>query len=144
MVTNEELRNAAIGAVVTIATSFTGVGPVLGGAVASYLHGRDGARIGALSGVLSSVPMVLLGIPLLLIVGLILGVGGDLFAFSILGMIVIVVGLGFAVGITVVLSTFGGWIGIYVLEETDLGRSPTTASTSEDEATEATEPNQEP
>ena len=57
-----ELRNAAIGAAVTVALSFTGLSAVLGGGIAGYLQHvspRRGARTGAVSGGLAVVPIVL-------------------------------------------------------------------------------------
>jgi len=49
-----------IGAVATIGLSFTGISPVLGGALAAYLDGGDtenGLRVGALSGGIASLPV---------------------------------------------------------------------------------------
>lgn len=54
-------RSAAIGAVVTIGLSFTGVSPLLGGGVAGYLQQeppKRGAVVGAISGVIATVPML--------------------------------------------------------------------------------------
>jgi len=51
MNTDNTLLNAVIGAVATIGLSFTGISPVLGGALAAYLDGGDtenGLRVGAL------------------------------------------------------------------------------------------------
>jgi hypothetical protein len=50
--------NAFIGAVVTVVTSFTGVSPIIGGAVAGYLNRYDGVKVGALSGVIASIPLL--------------------------------------------------------------------------------------
>jgi|APHM01.1.fsa_nt_gi hypothetical protein len=60
MGTGDTWMNALIGAAVTVVTSFTGVSPVIGGAVAGYLNRVDGATVGALSGALAAVPLVLL------------------------------------------------------------------------------------
>lgn len=63
MGTGDTLRNAVIGAVVTVVLSFTGFSPLLGGGVAGYLQResrRSGAKVGALSGVVASVPTVFL------------------------------------------------------------------------------------
>ncbi|KAB1190459.1 hypothetical protein GJR96_15890 [Haloferax sp. MBLA0076] len=56
------LRNAVIGAVVTIVLAFTAISPVVGGAVAGYLQQERpnrGARVGAISGVIASIPFLL-------------------------------------------------------------------------------------
>jgi hypothetical protein len=60
----ETLLNAGIGAVVTLVFSFAGFSPILGGAVAGYLQQESrtsGAKVGALSGVLSFIPFLLFG-----------------------------------------------------------------------------------
>jgi len=55
--------NAIVGAVVTIVTAAIPLSPIVGGAVAGYLEGGDGsarARVGALAGLLSMLPVVVL------------------------------------------------------------------------------------
>jgi uncharacterized membrane protein YbhN (UPF0104 family) len=136
MVTHEELTNAAIGAVVTILTSFVPFSPILGGAVAGYLHGRDGPKVGAISGAIAAIPFVGFGLLFVFFFGGIGLFGGlDALAFGVFVLLFVIVALVFAVAITVVLSGAGGWIGIYVLEETDLGRTPALTPTSGDDAT---------
>ena len=54
--------NAAIGAVITIGLSFTGFSPLLGGGVAGYLQKETpkcGAKVGAASGAIATLPVVL-------------------------------------------------------------------------------------
>jgi hypothetical protein len=125
MITNEELKNAAIGAVVTVLTSFVPLSPILGGAVAGYLHGQDGPKVGAISGGIASIPFVGMGLLFVFFFGGLGLFGGlDAFAFGVFMLLFAIVVLAVAVAITVALGALGGWIGIYVLEETDVGRSP--------------------
>jgi hypothetical protein len=44
MVNRTELRNAVIGAAVTVGLSFTGVSPLLGGGTAGYLQRESSKR----------------------------------------------------------------------------------------------------
>lgn len=110
----ETLIHAGLGAVGTIVLSFTMFSPVLGGAIAGYLEGDTGARIGALSGLLASVFLL----PLTLIFVFILAGGFDLTILAlVLPLIVILVTTG--------MSALGGLIGVYVVTETQLGSDPT-------------------
>jgi uncharacterized membrane protein YbhN (UPF0104 family) len=139
MVTNEEIKHAAIGAVVTILTSFVPLSPILGGAVAAYLHERDGPRIGALSGGIAAIPFVGFGLLLALLFGGVGLFGGlDVLAFGAVVILLFLFGLVFAVAISAILGGVGGWIGIYVLEETDLGH--TRAAHTSDPHRESVEP----
>ncbi len=55
--------NAVIGAVITLGLSFTGISPLLGGGVAGYLQAEPparGARVGAISGGLPTIPLFLI------------------------------------------------------------------------------------
>ena len=61
--TDDTLKHAVVGAVVSLVTFFLPFSPAIGGAVAGYLHGPDrgaGARVGGLSGVIAAVPGALL------------------------------------------------------------------------------------
>lgn len=125
MAEGDTLINALIGAAINV---FGGpiipFATVLGGAVAGYLEDgsrRDGLTVGALAGVISLVPLVLVG----------LVVGNLLFLVSVgpadapyvvggLGVLVVVLMLFFAVVYTVVFSALGGWLGNYVKYDTDL------------------------
>ncbi len=74
MSTDNTLLNAVIGAIATFGLSFTGISPVLGGALAAYLEGGDtgdGLRVGALSGLIAALPL-----------GLLVVAGFALFAFG--------------------------------------------------------------
>lgn len=110
------LVDALLGAVVSIVLSFLPFSPVLGGGVAGYLHREEGAKVGALSGVLASIPLA--GI-LFLLVGfftIVPVVGGAPRAALALPVLLVLI---FAVALlyTVVLSTGGGVIGEYVVTE---------------------------
>lgn len=56
------LINGLIGAVVTVILSFTVVSPIVGGAVAGYLEKTDGVRVGAISGGIAVLPLLLFGV----------------------------------------------------------------------------------
>jgi heme/copper-type cytochrome/quinol oxidase subunit 4 len=111
------LRPALIGAVVSVVLSFIPFSPVLGGAVAGYLHKREGARVGAIAGVLAAIPLALL-------VFLFFGVFG-FFAISPGGgvgvpggfILVLLVGMLVAALYTVALSALGGFLGVYLADE---------------------------
>lgn len=117
---SDTLLNAGIGAVVTIVTSFLPFSPVLGGAVAGYLQGgtrTEGAKIGGISGAISLLPMLFFGfVVMLFLFGAAPAEGGIAFAFLLL-----VAGT-FVVAYTIGLGALGGYVGVYVLEETDIGR----------------------
>lgn len=113
--TDNTLLNAVVGAVATIGLSFTGISPVLGGALAAYLDGgdtEDGLRVGALSGLIASIPVG----AILVIALLFLPLTGDL-GVAIGGLVIVVVIVAIGVGYTVALSALGGAIGIYLVDE---------------------------
>ena len=113
MATDNSYVNALIGAAVTVVFSFLGVSALLGGATAGYLERRDGARVGALSGVFAAVPLaavvVLFGGFLFAFLGF-----GDAFAG---GIAFLLLGTLFVAVSTVALSTVGGVLGVYLAEE---------------------------
>ena len=113
MNTENTYVNALLGAAVTIVFSVAGVSPLLGGATAGFLERRDGGRVGALAGVIAALPMaaavVLFGGVLLAFLGF-----GRAFA----GGFVVLLFAGLSVAVyTVVLSTVGGVLGVYLAEE---------------------------
>ena len=115
MNTDNTLLNAVIGAVATVGLSFTGISPVLGGALAAYLEGGetgDGLRVGALSGLIASLPLA--GIVAFALV--VFSLGGDL-GVAVGGGLLVLAIVAVAVGYTVALSALGGVIGIYVKNE---------------------------
>lgn len=112
MANEKTLFNAAIGAVVTIGLSFTGVSPLLGGGVAGYLQGESpkrGARIGAISGALAVAPLFLFGVLAMVAFGMPMGAFGVPGAFELVVMLVVMLPMMalWFVG----LSTLGGYIG---------------------------------
>ncbi|OYR56436.1 DUF5518 domain-containing protein [Halorubrum halodurans] len=122
MNTENTLLNAVAGAVATIALSFTGISPVLGGALAGYLDGGDtgdGLRVGALSGAIASVPvagfllLVLLVLPFLGFFGFPLEVGLAAGGVAVLAVVIVVGGIAY----TVALSALGGFLGVYLADE---------------------------
>ena len=115
MDTENTYINAIIGAVATLLLSFTGISPVLGGAVAGYLEGgetRDGLRVGAISGAIASIPafgillLVLFIVPVAPEPGVV--IGGGLIALLIVALV-------FAY--TMALSAVGGVLGAYAKRE---------------------------
>jgi len=115
MNTDNTLLNAFIGAVATFLLSFTGIGPVLGGAVAGYLEGGDsgdGLRVGAISGAIASLPVF----GILLLILFVVPVAPD--AGVVLGSVVLILGIiALAFAYTMALSAVGGIIGSYVKRE---------------------------
>jgi len=125
MDTENTLLNAVVGAVASVLLSFTGLGPLLGGAVAGYLNSDgtaesgDGLRVGALSGFVASIPIV----GLLLVVLVLLPFLG-VFAFPLevglaVGGLAVITGIAVLGGVaySVVLSALGGLLGVYLKEE---------------------------
>lgn len=117
----DTLLNAAVGAVVSVLLSFTGVSPVVGGAVAGYLQRegpRRGATVGALSGALAFLPFLLVVVLVGAAIGLAPAMGG-----GVPGGVELVVVFLFAVVPVVLLwsaglGAVGGYLGAYVREET--------------------------
>jgi len=125
MDTENTLLNAVVGAVASVLLSFTGIGPTLGGAVAGYLNNDgtaetgNGLRVGALSGLITSIPIVAL---LLLVLVLLPFLGFFRFPLEAglaAGGIVILAGIAVLGGVAyaVVLSALGGLLGAYLKGE---------------------------
>ena len=108
---SDTLMNALIGGVVTFITAFfVPFSPVLGGAIAGYLEGGDGdsgLKVGALSGAIALIPLLLI-VPILLFFFLL-----DPFA----GVVILVIS-GFVVAFlavyTIGLGALGGVLGVYL------------------------------
>jgi hypothetical protein len=105
---------ALAGGVVTIVTSFVPLSPILGGFVSGYLRGgdsADGARVGAYSGLVATLPLAVLGLVLL---------GGFAVVAAELALGAVAVFVGFAlvfallvgVGYMVALGALGGYFGV--------------------------------
>ena len=117
------LVNAFLGAVVSIVLAFLPFSPVLGGGVAGYLERRDGVRVGAISGAITALPLTLLIVVAVLFWSVFAiapepAVAGGLLFLT----LAILVGVVVVALYTVVLSAAGGYLGVYVYEEFDLGR----------------------
>ncbi len=108
------LRNALIGAVVSVLLGMIPFSPVLGGGVAGYLEGGDsrtGIRVGAIAGVIAAVPLTLF-----VIVGVVVAAfvpDGGVFGFLVL-ILGVIVGV---IAYTAVLSGVGGLVGVYARNE---------------------------
>ncbi|MFW6448077.1 MAG: DUF5518 domain-containing protein [Halobacteriota archaeon] len=107
--------NALVGAAVTVVLApVVPFSALVGGGVTGYLSPEDGLAVGALSGLIAIVP-------LLLVFGLVgtIGLGVGLFAPFVAGLtlLVLLIGLVFLLGTVVVLSAVGGLLGAYVRTE---------------------------
>lgn len=102
--TRSTVTNALVGAVVSVVLSFIPFSPVLGGAVAGYLEGRDGARVGGYAGVLAAIPLVL--VVLLMLSVFMIATDG---VWVLLALITLVI-----VGYSVALSVLGGYLGAHL------------------------------
>ena len=119
MDTENTLLNAVVGAIASAVLSFTGISPLLGGAVAGYLNGDDGLRVGAFSGAIASIPIVglllfaLVVLPFLGVFGFPLEVGLAAGGIVLVAAVIVLGGVAY----TVVLSALGGLLGMYVKNE---------------------------
>ena len=126
MAEGDTLQNVLIGTAINV---FGGPiipgATIVGGAVAAYLQGgsrEEGVKIGALTGLVSLLPLLALGAVFgNIFIGLFLGGFGVPRAFSGLGVFVLVAVVISAVVYTVAFSAAGGWLGNYVRYDTDLG-----------------------
>lgn len=128
MAEGDTLWNAAIGAVVTVALSFTGFSPLLGGGIAGYLQEEPpnrGAKVGAISGLIASVPVLLI-----LVAGFVLFVGMPsrmgLPGAAELVVVLLIFVLLFAWNIA--LSTVGGYLGAYIRSDAQQSSEETAPS----------------
>lgn len=131
MAEGDTFMNAVIGAVVTAILSFTGFSPLLGGMAAGYLQKGEpagGVRVGALSGALATLPFLLLFFVFsgFLFTGSMMGrgMGGGMGGgMGVSGGFVVVLlsGFVFALVWSVGLSAIGGYLGVYIATETDVG-----------------------
>lgn len=128
-----ELRNATIGAVVTVALSFTGFSALVGGAIAGYLQqasAKRGARVGAISGGIAVVPILAvlgLGFLLVLVQPSALGVPGGV-ELAVILLVMFPLLFGWIIGA----SALGGYLGAYLRSRGQTGRdSPTETDSSQ-------------
>jgi hypothetical protein len=115
----ESVRNAGLGALVTLALSVIPFSSIAGGAVAAANHGggyRAGLWLGTLAGVCAMVPLLAFFLPALYIVGRLgFGIppgapGYDLFLALVVGFFLLY---------TVGLSALGGLGGVWLRGHTD-------------------------
>jgi hypothetical protein len=126
MAEGDTLQNVLIGTAINVFGGPVIPGAtIIGGAVAAYLQGgsrKDGVTIGALTGLVSLLPLLAFGVLFgNIFVGLFLGGFGVPRAFSGLGVFVLIAVVISAVIYTVAFSAAGGWLGNYVRYDTDLG-----------------------
>lgn len=117
----DTLLNAVIGAVVSVILAFLPFSPLLGGGVAGYLQKgsrEDGLRVGAISGLITMLPLFVIGSlfggALLPLIGI-----DPAAAFGVAAFLMVVIG--FVLLYTVALAAIGGYIGVYLATETDIG-----------------------
>lgn len=138
MSSGETLRNAAIGAAVTVLVSFLGVSSVVGGGVAGYLQRESrerGATVGAISGALATIPLALVVAVIVVVVlaGPVFGGGpGATGGLGVVLVLAVVISL-FLVW-NVVLGAIGGYLGVYVREEYDVPDAGTPTETGDQHA----------
>lgn len=117
---SDSTLHALLGAVVTVVASFVPFSPILGGGVAAYLSDADhteGLRIGALSGVMATVPLLLFGLLAAVFLGFFaLGLDGGV-AFGIGGILLLIFGVVLTGIYTVGLSALGGYLAPYLVDE---------------------------
>lgn len=119
------LTDALVGGLVTLFVSFVPFSPVVGGTVAGYLHQDRGPRVGGLSGLFASIPLVMLVVLVLVVLGFGVvvpgGVDGAVALFAFLAF-VLSVAL-FVAAVNVVLGAVGGVLGVALAEREARGRA---------------------
>jgi hypothetical protein len=116
----DSTMNALIGGIVTVVLSFTGFSPLIGGAVAGYLNQRDGVRVGALSGLVAMVPVILLVAFAGTFFAAVLpfsGMGPGMMTGGFIGLVFGAFLFALLVAFVVGLSALGGYIGEYLYTE---------------------------
>jgi len=123
MAEGDTLVNSVIGAVVIVLTTpFIPFAPLVGGALSGYLQGRDtdeGITVGAIAGLLSVVPLLLLFVVLgnLFVFLFTVGGAGIPGALGGVGFVVVVVLFFSLLFYTVLLGAVGGGVGSYLKAE---------------------------
>lgn len=108
--TRSTFVNVLIGAAVSVVLSVVPFSPVLGGGAAGYLEGRDGVRVGAISGAIAALPLILVFAMFLSVFtfvpeGGVAGVGVLLAVLTVVAMVY-----------SVALSVLGGMAGVYIAD----------------------------
>ncbi|MEF8782045.1 MAG: DUF5518 domain-containing protein [Haloarculaceae archaeon] len=127
MAEGDTLVNALLGALVSVILApLIPFSPAAGGLLAGYLEGGgrdDGLRVGAISGAIALVPLLVVAVLLANVLFFFLsGTMGGPRMFGGIGLVVLLFGTVFAVAYTVGLSALGGWLGNYLKHEADVGR----------------------
>lgn len=110
LMTRSTFVNVLIGAAVSVVLSVVPFSPVLGGGAAGYLEGRDGVRVGAISGAIAALPLILVFAMFLSVFtfvpeGGVAGVGVLLAVLTVVAMVY-----------SVALSVLGGMAGVYIAD----------------------------
>lgn len=115
------LLNGVIGGVVGVVISFVPFSTLVGGAVAGYLQGGDvdeGIRVGAIAGLVMFVPLLLFGLFATTFMGLGFGMMGPAIPFGGMVLFGVLIGGFYTVGLGIV----GGYLGVYIKQETSTSR----------------------
>lgn len=119
--------NALLGAVVGVVFGFIPFSTVIGGGVAGYLQGPDrnaGLRVGAIAGVLMTIPfalLVVLGFGFFTVVAVSPG-GGPSTAFPVGAFVVMALVIVVASLYTIGGATLGGYLGAYLKADRERSR----------------------
>lgn len=108
--------NALVGAVVSIVLAFLPFSTVIGGAVAGYLQGGetgDGVRVGALSGAIAALPMLLV----LFLVTAIVPFVPVPFELAAVGYVLVLFVVFFVFAYSIGTSALGGVLGLHLRDE---------------------------
>ena len=106
--------NALLGAVVTVVLSFVPFSPVLGGGVAGFLQGTDrraGLRVGAVSGAVASIPILLVLLAIAAFVPVGVAVGDVGLGLPILVILLLLTVFVFTIVYGAGLGALGGYVG---------------------------------
>ena len=122
MAEGNTLLNALIGAVVAVVLAFVPFSPLLGGATAGYLQSgdrSDALRVGALAGLLASIPLVVLVMVLATVISFLPAFGATGSAIAIAGVFALLA-FGLVLLYSIGLGALGGVLGRYLARETEL------------------------
>ena len=133
--------HALLGAVVTVVTSFIPFSPLIGGAVAGYLHNEGagrGTRVGLISGIFASLPLAAVFFFMFTIMSF-----GSLTTGEFAGPMFVIIMIGFILLVAAVyilgLSAVGGYLGAMYAES----RAQARATEESPDTTHASVPNDE-
>lgn len=108
--------NALVGAAVTVVlVSFVPFSPIVGGAVAGYLNKDDGVTVGTISGLFALLPVLLVAFMIGLVAFAFVPVAPLASGLALVGMFIAIM---FLLAYVVALSSVGGYLGVYIYQET--------------------------